>query len=186
MSNINGMDKRSGIRPPEWCENISKAKKAKNRKLSPEHLEAIRAATVGRRAPECKYGHDMTQIGARNKSGQCVECLHVYRRTYHVEWKKANRDQIIARIRMKRYGLSEFAYAEMLLKQNGVCALCGGLPKGKKRDLEVDHDHETGKVRALLCCACNVLLGRVEKSPQLIENMVAYLKEHRVNSMVTN
>jgi hypothetical protein len=128
----------------------------------------------------------MSLIGARNKYGQCVECLHVYQRTYKQAYMVKNRSAIAAANREKRYGLSMFDYAEMAVKQDGKCAICEGMQKGKKVDLEVDHDHETGKVRALLCTACNVLLGRLEKSPQLIEKMVAYLKEHRATSMTNN
>ena len=161
------IDRRFGPRPPrsaEWCENLSKAKKGKS---------------IGQyRKGLCAYGHDMSQVGARNKYGQCVECLHVYRRTYSKNKWANNKVELSAANREKRYGVSVFDYAEMMLKQDGKCALCGGGPRGKRVDLDVDHDHTTGKVRALLCTPCNVFVGRVEKNAQLLERIQIYLKEH--------
>lgn len=62
---------------------------------------------------------------------------------------------------LKRYGLTPADYAAMLVAQGGACAICR-LPEKADRNLAVDHDHETGIVRALLCNRCNVLLGRFE------------------------
>ncbi len=71
------------------------------------------------------------------------------------------------RTRLRRYGLTETAYREMLLQQGNACALCRRPPLGKS--LAVDHDHATGKVRGLLCLPCNVGLGQYEKfdSPEV-------------------
>lgn len=52
-----------------------------------------------------------------------------------------------------RYGITTEQYDEMLAEQAGVCAICGNPPK--KRRLYVDHDHDTGRVRGLLCAHCN-------------------------------
>ena len=57
-----------------------------------------------------------------------------------------------------RYGITETEYNEMLEKQGNVCALCGG---EMKRPV-VDHNHQTGKVRGILCHPCNIKLPAVE------------------------
>lgn len=59
-----------------------------------------------------------------------------------------------------KYGLTLEAYEAMLTAQGGVCALCGNPPKQYR--LAVDHQHETGKVRKLLCAGCNHKLAVVE------------------------
>lgn len=59
----------------------------------------------------------------------------------------------------RKFGISSEEYDIMLEKQNGVCAICGGKTK---RRLAVDHDHQTGKVRGLLCGACNPHLAWLE------------------------
>lgn len=55
--------------------------------------------------------------------------------------------------RRKQLGLSVEDYDRMLAAQNGHCALCPAVPKTRR--LDVDHDHATGEVRALLCHRCN-------------------------------
>jgi len=76
-------------------------------------------------------------------------------------------NEAAVRSRKRKYGLSEKQYAAMLSAQNGVCFLCGKpetarTKKGVLRSLHVDHDHETGKVRGLLCLKCNHALGYLE------------------------
>ena len=63
----------------------------------------------------------------------------------------------------KRYGINitPKEYLKLLKKQNGVCAICGKTNKSKK-DLAVDHNHETGKVRGLLCTWCNTHIEVIE------------------------
>lgn len=73
------------------------------------------------------------------------------------------------------FGISLTEYQQMLARQNGVCAICAGGPKGKKR-LSVDHNHETGKVRGLLCGNCNSVLGFVNDDPDLLLKAICYLK----------
>lgn len=63
--------------------------------------------------------------------------------------------------RAKVYGISKEQYDTMFKAQGGVCSCCGGQPDGTQRhpDLVVDHDHQTGVVRGLLCNRCNNVLG---------------------------
>lgn len=76
-----------------------------------------------------------------------------------------------------RYGLSESEYEEMLEEQGGVCAICGK-PPSQSRHLDVDHNHETGEVRGLLCTKCNSEVGVVENSTRL-HRLLRYLKRGR-------
>jgi hypothetical protein len=68
----------------------------------------------------------------------------------------------------------------MLAEQGDVCAVCN-MPEthidrrsGNIRELCVDHDHKTGEVRALLCSACNVALGRLNEDPARIRALADY------------
>jgi len=96
-------------------------------------------------------------------------------------------DESVARkMRARRllnvFNLTLEQYEEMLVSQNGVCAICGCpetvMQKGKLLPLSVDHDHATGKVRALLCASCNIGLGHVECNLPHIPQFIAYLSEH--------
>lgn len=64
---------------------------------------------------------------------------------------------------LRQYGLTCDQYDAMFAEQDGLCAICGqperALERGRIRKLAVDHDHETGRVRGLLCYSCNVRLA---------------------------
>jgi hypothetical protein len=81
---------------------------------------------------------------------------------------------------LKRYGLTIDQYDQMLAEQNGLCAICherkGSLISDR---MAVDHDHKTGKVRALLCGQCNTLIGHIDDNIEWLESAIDYLKRHR-------
>ena len=66
------------------------------------------------------------------------------------------------------------AYQGMLDRQGGVCALCEAPPTPGK-DLCVDHDHRTDRIRGLLCDSCNVSLGRFNDDPDLLIAAAGYV-----------
>ena len=68
-------------------------------------------------------------------------------------------------------------YDEMLAAQDGGCAICSR-PPTPGISLHVDHDHETGAIRRLLCFLCNNLLGDAGDDPALLEKAAAYLHAH--------
>ena len=76
------------------------------------------------------------------------------------------------------YGISIADYEEMLTDQSGRCAICGVLPL-PDRNLHVDHDHATGRVRGLLCRRCNTSLGQFDEDEQRLRRAAQYLEEHR-------
>lgn len=78
---------------------------------------------------------------------------------------------------MLKYGITKVEYNAMLSVVPG-CAICGRLPGATNggRRLAVDHDHDTGRVRGLLCESCNNGLGRFKDNPQLLTAAAEYLK----------
>ena len=83
----------------------------------------------------------------------------------------------------RNYGLTLEQYAEMFAAQDGLCALCGQKETKPHRSkyglsyhLSVDHDHQTGEVRALLCNQCNRAIGLFDDSPELLERAKKYLE----------
>lgn len=89
------------------------------------------------------------------------------------------------------YGLTTEEYEKRFLDQNGLCACCGR-PEArragrKKRSenvplLHVDHCHTTGRIRGLLCSACNTALGLLEEDPQRIKALLHYVEERVLQS----
>jgi hypothetical protein len=75
----------------------------------------------------------------------------------------------------RKYGLTMDDYNAMLTAQENKCAVCGSYSY-RKRTLDVDHNHETGKVRGLLCSHCNrVVIAGVERIG--LERITKYLQE---------
>lgn len=98
----------------------------------------------------------------------------------------ANRDQCVARERSQReermerrrftrYGLTPDAYADIVERQSGVCAICGS-DGGGTASLHIDHDHNTGRVRGLLCSNCNRGIGHLQDAPGILAVAIAYLE----------
>ena len=79
-----------------------------------------------------------------------------------------------------RYGITDLDYYRILAEQGGGCAVCSTRsPNNGKGDrwFDVDHDHETGKVRGLLCRNCNLTLGVLERKRSLLLKLEVYLVE---------
>lgn len=75
-----------------------------------------------------------------------------------------------------QYGISLDIFNKMYEEQNGQCYLCLKTFSGK--EVKVDHNHETGQVRKLLCHNCNTSLGLLNENPDLFYRCANYLKEH--------
>jgi hypothetical protein len=85
--------------------------------------------------------------------------------------------QRIHRLR-KYFGLTIEEYEAILEKQKGGCAICGSITsQGRWEHLHVDHDHNTGKVRGLLCTKCNRGIGLFDDDPNLLEKTAKYLRD---------
>lgn len=71
-----------------------------------------------------------------------------------------------------RYNVTLEFYEKLYKKQKGKCAICN-----QEKELHIDHNHKTEKIRGLLCWACNISLGYMKENIKYILNMIKYLKE---------
>lgn len=111
-----------------------------------------------------------------------AEEVRGYMRTYYREKGHLSKDKLFQR----KYGISLSDYEEMHAAQDGRCAICSKfekvrhrIAKGDVRNLCVDHDHDTGESRALLCGDCNRGLGMFCDDPDLLLKAAAYLQKHK-------
>lgn len=73
--------------------------------------------------------------------------------------------------------MTEQEYDAILASQHGLCAICDEAPVS--RQLAVDHDHKTGKVRGLLCGRCNTMLGMAGENYDIFCEASLYLSRHK-------
>lgn len=93
--------------------------------------------------------------------------------THHRAARKAAKKRTAARRVENTYGITDAEYVAILEHQGGHCAVCGKA-RGITRRLCVDHDHQTGAVRGLLCDPCNrIVIGRY--SIEALSRAIAYL-----------
>jgi hypothetical protein len=88
------------------------------------------------------------------------------------EYAERYRERARRRKRPRKYGISEEIYEYMVADQAGRCLVCR-----RKSKLCVDHDHQTGIVRGLLCHSCNTGLGFFKDNPVLLRRAIVYLME---------
>ena len=89
--------------------------------------------------------------------------------------KECDKERIRMRYLQSKFDLSYDDYCEMERSQGGVCASCGRFETHRRgQRLCVDHNHETGEVRGLLCHHCNTALGLLYDDPERILNLHSY------------
>lgn len=101
---------------------------------------------------------------------------------YGRKWRENNPEYQIGRQRpyhlKSKYGITEEDYNNLLKQQEGKCAICStNTPTGKWKVFAVDHCHQTGVIRGLLCNECNRGMGLLRDSPDLLRKAVDYLEK---------
>lgn len=93
-------------------------------------------------------------------------------RLYMAEKRKQDPDKQRAYMRRWLYGLSPQDFERMVINQGNACGVCAE----QMTKPQVDHDHDTGDVRGLLCARCNVGLGALGDTAESLERAVTYLR----------
>jgi Autographiviridae endonuclease VII len=129
----------------------------------------------------CRRELPVENFYKRSETGRpvsrCKDCLQAIRAT------RSNR--VVRAKNLKRYNISPEQFTEILAAQNGRCAICrdSEFSDSLSRSLAVDHDHETGIIRGLLCSRCNAGLGMFRDDPALLQAAGAYLQSSSGSSV---
>ena len=111
----------------------------------------------------------------------CKKCFAKKTKEYY---HNRNHDELRDKEYKRRYGIGVKDYDEMLELQEGKCAICQSVDIGSKKSkyFFIDHDHNTGKVRGLLCKKCNIALGEMRDDPDIVYQAWMYLccDQHKV------
>ncbi len=124
----------------------------------------IEAASV-KVCPKCQVskptldGFHLSKKSSDGRASWCKVCTNsIKRQSRNRCYSQENKRKWALK---SRYGLTADQYAELLLKQGGACAVCRSVVE----KFHVDHCHNTGQVRGLLCHKCNIRLGGWDDLP---------------------
>jgi len=116
-----------------------------------------------------------------NKSGlhyDCKTCMKLAKKNWDAKNKGMyyikHKERFGNYRRMKLYGITVDEYEELKQRQDGRCAICGRTQEqsGKSlRELCIDHDHKTGRVRGLLCTRCNTMIAGIEHEDDIFDTL---------------
>lgn len=128
----------------------------------------------------CLRGHEMAKTRKRGPNGKpyCSECTKG--KYYELKSTEAGRAKLKAHQRNSglkaKYGIDQQEFNKMLKNQGKKCGICSRKPKGKEI-FHVDHDHDTGKVRGILCNHCNRGLGLLRDNEEIVASALKYLRK---------
>jgi hypothetical protein len=115
----------------------------------------------------CKNTRDL-------KSTDCKKCSVKSSNKHRKDNFEQYRNTYVKRV----FNITLEEYNKMFEDQDGCCAICGIHQKDLKRTLFVDHNHETGKIRGLLCGTCNMAIGFLKDDTGVLQNAIDYLNKN--------
>jgi len=130
-----------------------------------------------KRCTKCGEDKELDQFPNERRSSdgvtaQCKAC----KSEYNKNWRSQKGGNLYDRT--VRYGMSPEEYEELLEEQLNCCACCGSSNPQRKSGFVIDHDHNTGLVRGLLCHNCNIGIGQLGDSISGVTNALEYLRKH--------
>lgn len=128
-----------------------------------------------KRCPECEQAKELTEFNndkhtADGKGSYCRACTALKKNADY----QSRREELLIRAQARKFGVTVSWLVETLARQGGTCAICKATCISG-RALAVDHDHDTGQVRELLCANCNRALGLLRDSPTVAAAAAVYL-----------
>lgn len=133
--------------------------------------------------PDYRERHKQKQRERIAASPELRERRRLYSRKYYAASDKSKR-RAADRVRWlkRQYGLTPGEFDAMLIHQLGGCAICGTELRRGRKNAHVDHCHETGQVRGLLCGACNAALGLLKDDLSSLQNAFTYILSNKARS----
>lgn len=135
--------------------------------INAAHDKAYRKAY--RHRPEVK-DRDRAYQKAYLQRPEIIERMKINARAYH------QRPEVKERRLQRTYGLTTEAFESMLIGQGSACAICNSSDWGPKGPV-IDHDHESGVIRGIICHRCNIGIGMFDDNPKLLQNATMYLEK---------
>lgn len=159
---------------------MSAAKRCSKCKIEKPHSEFFKKAT-----------------GRDSLTASCKDCHYLKRKRYfesekgrevhrlsNAKYHRTERGQVMRRKHhLKRnYGITLEQFAALIEKQKGLCDCCGDV-LGEPKQTHVDHDHETGEIRGVVCGPCNRTIGHSLESTERLDRAIRYLEKWRLAAL---
>lgn len=130
-----------------------------------------------KKCSKCKEVKDLSEFGKdKNKKDKHSYTCKICRTENDYKRKNVLKNFHLT----KKYGITLEEYNNLFFKQNGCCDICKKHQSEFKISLSVDHCHETGNIRGLLCSSCNRALGMYKESEEILLNAIKYIKKFGV------
>lgn len=177
-------------RTKEWYTNNKEKHLTTNKTWSNNNPDKVRAAS--------KKWRDLNPDKVKELAGQWrkanPERVKANKRKWHAanseginqkrnRWNAEHPERVKDNALKYHYVITLEKYNEMFEKQGGMCGICGRHQSELKTSLHVDHDHQTGKIRGLLCTNCNTALGLLKENQDTLFSAQVYLACASVDNM---
>jgi len=116
------------------------------------------------------------------RGGNCIECMKIYNSNLSTHWSKKGKKTVRQKFQQIKwkYGIDKDEWYWMLKEQDYQCKICKkemSVENPPGRDICVEHDHKTDRVRGLLCKKCNLLIGLAQENVSILNSAIVYVKE---------
>jgi len=153
------------VREIQICSNFECSKKAFARGMCPGHYGSSRTDEPR----DCKVcGRTQPEVSFNGYRKMCNACSYRANKTMYRE----------SNLR-RNYGIDLAEFERIFDLQSRCCAICkSSTSNGRSDKFHVDHDHETGKVRGVLCRGCNLAIGHLKENSTSARDLADYLDSH--------
>jgi len=141
--------------------------KERDRTKSQEYRDKDRAE-YNRKAREWR-SKNADKVNARTRELRKIDP------TRFREAEKRRYEKNPLRSKLQKYNISEEGYLNMVEAQKNKCCIC----EKDMKSVNIDHCHKTGKVRGLLCTACNTGIGKLKDDTSILQNAINYLTKYK-------
>lgn len=130
-----------------------------------------------KKCPSCKSDKSLDNYWKGQYS--CIDCTKEKQKT---RWVSRTPKKRLEQHLKYKYNVTIFELEEMLKEQDNKCSICKSkLPdlliyEDRRRGYAIDHNHDTGKVRGILCLNCNTLLGMAKDNKDILLEAINYLE----------
>lgn len=166
-----------------YCKDCLKSSRKRYEILPDDHpiIVAGRRWCTGCSTEKPLVAFDKATHYEHGRETRCKDCKNAWRNARRVKKRKPPIEATKRDYQRLYYkGVSGAAFKALFDAQDGKCGICEKELDFFAKDTCLDHDHDTNIVRGILCGRCNLGLGHMKDSVQVLRSAIAYLEKHEV------